>query len=146
MKNIKVTTSFCANEEYIKRLFEPNSPTLEERKRSLKTLHENGIITTLFISPLLPEVTDWRNLILETKEYIDEYWFENLNLYASIKKDIFEIVGKIDPSLPATYKAIYEGGKYAEYRDQVKSDIQQFCLANNVKYKIYFHHKDIKKK
>ena len=146
LKNVTVTTSFCASDERIKKLFEPNSPTLEERKNSLKTLHENGIFTTLFISPLLPEVTDWKNLILETKEYVDEYWFENLNLYASIKKDIFIIVGKINPSLAARYKDIYENGHYEEYRDQIQSDIQQFCLENKIKYKIYFHHKDSKKK
>jgi len=103
-----VTTSFCTNDEHIKRLFEPNSPTLEERKQSLKTLHESGIITAIFISPLLPEVTDWKNLILETKEYVDEYWFENLNLYSSIKKDIYKIVRKINPALLTKYKAIYE--------------------------------------
>ncbi len=145
LKNVMVTTSFCANDESTKKLFEPNSPTLEERKNSLKTLHENGIVTTLFISPLLPEVTDWENIILETKKYVNEYRFENLNLYSSIKKDIYEIVGTIDPSLLTTYKTIYEGWQYEEYRDHVESDIQQFCKNLWVAYKMYFHHKENKK-
>ena len=145
MKHVRVTTSMCASEEKVKSLFEKNSPTLKERKKSLNTLHENGIITTLFISPLLPEVTDRKKIILETKDYIDEYWFENLNLYASIKKDMFAIVEKIEPSLLVKYKEIYEKGTYEEYRSQVESDIQQFCLENNIKYKIYFHHKKNKK-
>lgn len=145
LKNLTVTTSFCANNEHIKKLFEPNSPPIEERKQSLKTLHENNIFTSLFISPLLPELTDWKTLILETKEYIDEYWFENLNLYASIKKDIYEIVGKINPSLPALYKSIYEEGKYEEYRNHTQSEIRKFCEENKIRYKIYFHHKENKK-
>jgi DNA repair photolyase len=145
IKHINVTSSFCANNEQIKKLFEHDSPPIEERKQSLKTLHENGITTTLFISPILPEVTDWKSIINETKDYVDEYWFENLNLYSSIKKDIYEIVAKINSDLPARYKEIYEGGQYEEYRDHVESDIQQFCLENKITYKMYFHHKDNKK-
>ncbi|MFA7717958.1 MAG: radical SAM protein [Candidatus Absconditabacterales bacterium] len=146
IKNINVTTSFCTNDEQTKKLFEKDSPPLHQRKESLEKLHESGIHTTLFISPLLPEITKRKDIINETKAYVDEYRFENLNLYPSIKTAIYQIISKIDPTLPEKYKEIYEEGAYEEYRNKVAGDIQQFCQNHGVKYTVYFHHKDIKKK
>lgn len=145
MKWINIVTSFCANDESIKQLFEENSPSLQERKESLKTLHEHWIHTTLFISPLLPEITAWKEIVEDTKDYVDEYRFENLNLYPSIKKTIYQIIHEREPKLVEKYQAIYEWSEYEEYRNQIASDIREFCQKKWVKYKIYFHHKDNKK-
>jgi len=63
--------------------------------------------TVLFISPLFPELTDWKNLIERSKNFCHAFWFENLNLYPSLRSSIFNALSKIDKSLIKKYIAIY---------------------------------------
>ena len=50
--------------------------SVQERLKAMRTLHESGIYTVLFMSPIFPEITDYQALIEESKDFVDEYWFE----------------------------------------------------------------------
>ena len=97
------------------------SVSAERRIAALKKLHENGIKTVLFISPIFPSLTEWKKMIELTKSYVDECWFENINLYPSIKDRV---------------------GKYVKNVDwgDVEEEIRKYCKEKKVKFKIYFHH------
>jgi hypothetical protein len=70
---------------------------------------------------------------------VDEYWFENLNLYLSIKSDIFSFLRKNRPELVEKYRTIYS--KNSNYWNIEESKIKEFCEKNQINCKIYFHHK-----
>lgn len=57
-----------------------NASGIEARMNTLKVLHENGIHTVLFMSPIFPTITEYKEIIEKSKLFVDEYWFENLNL------------------------------------------------------------------
>lgn len=133
---VAISLSFLDNK--IIRVLEPLAPLVEKRIKTLKELHQARIKTALFISPIFPEITDWRSLVNETKSFVDEYWFENLNLYFSIRSNIFGFLRKINPQLIDKYKEIYSKGGY--WNDEEKK-IREFCRKNRVVCKIYFHHK-----
>ncbi len=97
------------------------SVSAERRITALKKLHENGIKTVLFISPIFPKLTEWKKMIELTKDFVDEYWFENINLYPSIKENVKEYVEDVN-------------------WDEVEKEIKSNCKKEKVKYKIYFHH------
>ena len=79
IENITVSMSInTLNESFRKDM--DKASTIQERLDTLKELHENGIYTILFISPIFPYITDYKKIVELSKEYIDEYWFENLNL------------------------------------------------------------------
>ena len=40
------------------------------------------------MSPIFPGITDYREIIEKTSSYVDEYWFENLNLRGSYKEEL----------------------------------------------------------
>ncbi len=63
--------------------FEPLAPPSEKRIKALKALHESGITTYTFVSPIIPGLNDVEKVIDETRDYTDFYWFEFLNLPAS---------------------------------------------------------------
>lgn len=137
-KNIEVGISMSTLEDDVRKKVEPLASSPEDRIEALKKIKKAGLRTYVFISPILPEITDWKAIIQKTKEYADEYWFENLNLYPSIKGNILNFLKNHKPVLINKYKEIYAND---EYWNQEESKIRKFCKDNKVKCRIYFHHK-----
>ena len=88
--------------------------------------------------PFLSYLTNWKEIIESSKDYIDEYWFENLNLYSSIKSSVFDVYRQKYPRLS---KKIEEFKLNSfEYWEKEKTKIESYCNKNDLKFKIYFHH------
>lgn len=114
--------------------------SISERLFALKELYRQDIYTVLFISPIFPFVTDFKEIITKTSNYVDEYWFENLNLRGGYKQPILSYIAENYPQFIADYKEIYNDKKL-DYWIYLSSDIESFCKENNIKYKNYFYHK-----
>ncbi|MBU1179377.1 radical SAM protein [Patescibacteria group bacterium] len=134
---IGVSASFL--DEEIKNKLEPNTISTKKRIEALKKLHEAGIETALFISPIFPEISDWQKLIDLTKGFTIEYWFENLNLYPSIRNNIYKFLQNFNPDLINKYKEIYSGK--SDYWEIMERNIKKYCDKNKLDCRIYFHHK-----
>lgn len=137
-KHVTVAFSLSTLDDNLIKELEPLASSPEKRINALKELHKNGIKTALFISPLFPYLTDWKSMILKTKDFVDEYWFENLNLYPSISNEIHKFLSKNRKDLIEKYKEIYSGKN--NYWQTTEKEINEFCKKNKVKYKIYFYH------
>ena len=113
--------------------------SIRERIETLKTLHSQGIHTVLFMSPIFPFITDFKEIIEASKAYVCEYWFENLNLRGEYKQDILLYISEHYPQYLSDYKKIYNE-KNLEYWEQLAGDIDQYCKNNHIKYTNYFYH------
>ncbi|RLI79369.1 radical SAM protein [Archaeoglobales archaeon] len=69
----------------LKKDLEPFFPHHESRIYALKVLNEEKIPNYGFISPTIPGIVDVESLVEETKDFVDKYWIEFLNLRASGK-------------------------------------------------------------
>ena len=138
MKNLVVCMSINTLDEKFRNDMD-NASTIKERMESLKELHNNGIYTVLFMSPIFPFITEWKEIIEETKDYIDEYWFESLNLRGDYKKDILDYIKNNYTSLYTDYIDIYENHNNKYWQDLAK-EIEDYCEKNNIKYINYFYH------
>jgi DNA repair photolyase len=138
-KNCMVALSFSITDEKLRKQVELLSSPAKQKINALKELHKAKIPTALFISPIFPQITDWEKIINKTQSFVDVYWFENLNLYPSIKSEIFRFLRKNTPELVEKYKEIYS--KNSNYWNIEENKIIEFCKKNKVIYKIYFHHK-----
>ncbi len=143
MKNAKVAISINTLNEKFKDDMDRAS-TISERINALKTLHENGIYTVLFMSPIFPEITEWKDIIRQTKAFVDEYWFENLNLRGSYKPVILNYIQKNYPQLTSIYNSIYNHNDQT-YWETLALQINKFCTENKVKFKNFFYHEKIRK-
>jgi len=139
LKNCIIVLSLSILDEKIRKELEPLSSSADKRINTLKELHKAKIPTALFISPIFPELTNWKHLINKTKIFVDEYWFENLNLYPSIKNNIYNLLRKNKPELIEKYQKIYS--KNSNYWGNEEKKIKEFCKKNKINYRIYFHHK-----
>ena len=85
LKSVEVGLTICILDENIKKKLEPKSPTIAQRIEALKVLKQNGIRTVCYVSPFLPEVTDFEKIVEATKEFVDEYRIEFLNMKGNFK-------------------------------------------------------------
>ena len=116
--------------------------TIKERLNTLGELHNNGIYTVLFISPIFPYITNFKGIIEISKEYIDEYWFENLNLRGAYKTKILLYIQEKYPKLINEYNDIYIKGN-KKYWNDLSKEIKNYCEINNVKFINYFYHEKL---
>lgn len=144
IKNLTVSMSINTLDENFKNDMDKAS-SIKRRLNTLKELHKNGINTILFMSPIFPYITEWKEIIKISKEYVDEYWFENLNLRGNYKKNILDYIKENYTELYPVYMEIYDK-KNNKYWETLADEINSYCEANNIKYVNYFYHKDLVKK
>ncbi len=144
MKHLVVCMSINTLDEKFRNDMD-NASTIKERMETLKELHNNGIYTVLFLSPIFPHITDWKEIIECTKDYINEYWFENLNLRGDYKKDILDYIKNNYINIYSDYIDIYEKHNNSYWQNLAK-EINKYCDNNKIKYINYFYHKDLVEK
>jgi len=144
MKDLTVSFSINTTDENFKNDMDKAS-SIARRMAAMKTLHRNNIKTVCFVSPIFPGITDWKEIIALTKDFCDEYWFENLNLRGSYKRAILDYVADKYPNLVPQYSEIYNKGKQ-DYWKNLAQEINDYCNANNIRFVNYFYHEEIKKR
>ncbi len=143
MKNLTVSMSINTLDESFKNDMD-NASSIKERLDTLKTLNKNGIYTVLFMSPMFPYITNFKEIIEISKEYINEYWFENLNLRGDYKTKILLYIQEKYPKLINEYSDIYIKGN-KKYWNDLSKEIKDYCEINNIKYINYFYHEELVK-
>lgn len=139
MQQVQVACSVNTLELEMQQIFEPAAPSIERRLMALQQLHQQGIHTVLFMSPIFPELTDWRRIMEETRNYVDMYWLENLNLRSGYKTKVLQVIAEHYPRQLPLYQRIYQHQEES-YWDQLSQEVTDYCQVQQVPYKNYFHH------
>ena len=121
-----------------------HASSIADRLYALKTLHEHGIHTVLFMSPMFPEITDFREIVELSAAYTDEYWFENLNLRGNYKETILDYISVKYPHLLHLYDEIYRKGQN-QYWEDLAVEIEAYCGTHSIRHKNYFYHEKLVK-
>lgn len=140
-ENLKIGVSLNTLDSKISHLLEPHASSPKKRIETLKKLHDCGIKTYLFISPIFPYITDYKLLLEETKGFVDEYLFENLNIRANNRLRIRSFIEEFYPELSLFYNDMPQ---HDIYFSKLENEISSFCLNKNISFKIYFRHNSIK--
>ncbi|HNU71128.1 MAG TPA: radical SAM protein, partial [Thermodesulfobacteriota bacterium] len=69
-KDIEVGLSITTANDEIRRVFEPDAPSIGERLRTIETLHQNGIRTYVMIAPMLPEAENLIGMVKGNVGYV----------------------------------------------------------------------------
>lgn len=116
-----------------------NAASIMQRINALKELRKQGIYTVLFMSPIFPYITDFKKIVEATTDFVCEYWFENLNLRGTYKKEILQYISEKYPQYLNGYREIYNK-KNMEYWKRLSADIDCYCAQKNIRYTNYFYH------
>lgn len=142
-KNLTVSVSINTLDENFKNDMD-NASSIADRLKTLKTLHENGIYTVLFMSPIFPGITEVQEIIECSSSYVDEYWFENLNLRGNYKATILSYINENYSQHAGLYQEIYVK-KNKEYWEKLAIEIEEYCQAHSIKHVNYFYHEKLVK-
>jgi DNA repair photolyase len=141
IKNISVAMSINTLDESFKNNMD-NASSIEVRMNTLKILHENGIHTVLFMSPIFPAITDYKEIIEKSRPFVDEYWFENLNLRGEYKDRILRYINEKYPQYADLYKQIYVKGN-KDYWDELAIEIEAYCTEHSIIHTNFFYHEQL---
>ena len=137
-KNVTVAISLNTLDENFRKDMD-NASSVCDRLNALRELHDNKIHTVLFMSPIFPEITDFKAIINTSRDFVDEYWFENLNLRGDYKQVILAYIHKKYSRLFNLYCDIYQKHD-AEYWLSLEQKIIEYCEKKNIKYLNVFYH------
>ncbi len=142
-KNLKVCFSVNTLDEKFRGDMD-NASTVRERLEAMKRLHDVGIYTVLFMSPIFPYITEWKAIIEQTHGFADENWFENLNLRGAYKKEILDYIYKYYPNLSQEYRRIYVQ-KDNTYWHRIAVEMDDYCTVRGERFINYFYHEKLVK-
>jgi DNA repair photolyase len=91
--DIEVGLSFTTDSEKTKKLFEPDSPSIQSRVEALRKIHDAGINTYVFIGPMLP--LDPKKIVAMIAGIADAVLIDRLN-YANKALSIYRHHGLTD--------------------------------------------------
>jgi DNA repair photolyase len=98
-EKIEAGFSIATHDEGIKKIFEPNSPSIDSRVKALRALHREKIRTYAFVGPMLP--LDPKLLVKMLDGAIDEVLIDRMN-YPNKVKAIYH-KARLDPYLEENY-------------------------------------------
>ena len=107
--------------------------SIERRIKAMKQVHDAGVRTTCFISPVFPGITDITAIIDRVKEQCNLVWLENLNLRGGYKAVIMDYIRKRHPGLMPLYEQIYSKGSRS-YWEQLDDEVRTYAAANGMEY------------
>lgn len=143
-QHLKVAFSINTLDENFRNDMDQGS-SIMERMDALKKLHTAGIDTVLFLSPIFPYITEWKEIMDETKDFVSEYWFENLNLRGEYKKSILSYINDHYPDFYDAYQSIYLK-KDNTYWITLADSLATYCDSQGINYINFFNHSELVKK
>ena len=107
--------------------------SIKSRLAAMKTLHEAGIRTTCFISPIFPGITDCEAIIDRVKDQCNLVWLENLNLRGSYRGVILQYIKEKYPQLTRLYEEIYSKGNRL-YWEMLDARLREYAEKAGLPY------------
>ena len=135
----QVTFSFSSADENFRQLIEPETSSVEEKITALHTLHEQGISTHVMIAPIMPGLTDWKEIISRTRAYVNSYNFDSLNMRPAYQRKVLRFIEQHYPHVLPLYTDIYLHENNA-YWENLATEIRAYTDAENIPAEIYFPH------
>ena len=120
IKNIEVGFTITTADDGVRKIFEPNAPSIGERIETLEKLHSSGIRTFAMIAPILPKAEDLAAKIAGKVDYvlIDKMNYHNADWVYQKHK--------------------LEYARTDEYFAQKKTEIANALENENTQYRILF--------
>jgi radical SAM mobile pair protein B len=107
--------------------------SIERRLAAMKALHDAGVRTTCFISPIFPGITDVPVIIDRVRDQCQLVWLENLNLRGSYKGPILAYIAEKHPELLPLYHEIYTKGSRL-YWETLDAELRAFATREGLLY------------
>jgi len=142
-KKAVVSFSFSTVDDKLGKLLEPGAPLPSRRLESIKKIKDAGIVTGMYLLPVVPYITDnyeqLENSVAKAKEAgVDFIVFGGMTLKKGNQKDYFtKFLNDNFPELLSEYRSVYSNNNQWGSPDEqyLKKKGELFCEMTD-KYKI----------
>lgn len=128
--------TIVTTDEKLRREIEPHASPIRERILALRRIHDAGVPTHVFIGPILPYLTGWKQIITSTKDCVDHYMVDRLNTGGVIWSNVRRWLRNCHPDLLSQYDRIYTSGE--SYWRKVSNSIREFSASEGIDSRIFF--------
>ena len=142
--DVTVGVSLNTLDDSIRKKLEPRASSIEKRISAVRTLTGEGVSTYIFLSPIFPGITAFKEILSHCKDYTNKFYFENLNLRGAFRPKVLQYIRESHPALLPLYDEIYRC-KNNEYWRIMEKEIDVFCTQQHINYGSYFYHEKIRK-
>ncbi len=132
----EVAFSFSTADERVRQLLEPGASPVAERVRALTQLRAAGISTAVMAAPLLPGISDWKEIVDICAPVTDVFRFDSLNMRPSFQHKLMDFIDVYYPHLLPLYNEIYLQGKHT-YWQKLTREIETYTAARGIYAEIY---------
>ncbi len=137
-----VSFSFSSTDEKISSIFEPGVPSPQERLETLAYFKDQGIACGMFLMPVIPFITDTRDIMEKTiqdahETGVDFIIFGGMTLKEGKQKEYFyNILRHHYPNLQQEYQLIYRGNTWGQALPEYYDSLHQTFNTLMKHYKI----------
>lgn len=134
-QRVIVSMSFSSVNDEVSSRFEPGVSLPSRRLQTLQRCKEAGLITGMFLMPVLPFITDTpdelKRAVYAAKTIgVDFIIFGGLTLKEGRQKDHFlHVLGKHHPDLSINYEVLYRGDRYGQAIPEYYRTLHQTFFA-----------------
>lgn len=136
LSDCSVGLTITTLEEEITRDFEPYSSSPQQRLKALEMLHAAGIKAYAFIGPVLPKLTDLRQIFTALQSKVKFIMAESLNTRCGNWGDIQKVLMRKYPHLVPIYKSKFD----QKYWNQVEKELEKLSKEFNIPLKGFYRH------
>mgnify|MGYP001304247313 CR=1 FL=1 len=137
MKKVSVGITITATDDAVRKVIEPGASAVAKRLETLKTLHNNGIATYVFVGPIIPGLTDLRGIFQALQGSVDEVFGETLN----VKSGNFEgLLRCISDNFNAQRALFIRAVNNKYYWDRVEAEFKALCREYRIPLAGFFRH------
>ncbi|MHC4665278.1 MAG: SPL family radical SAM protein [Planctomycetota bacterium] len=141
-RRAQIGTTVTTLDESLRKLWEPNSSTVQDRLRIIEQAHRAGLETAVMFGPLLPFLSDSQSSIdsmftCAANLGIDVIWVDALNPRPKVWPAVAQLLREKFPELLSRYQQIMFNAKnradyIAQLRKRVARSTKRFSLADRV--------------
>ena len=119
--------------------------SIDQRMGALSILHNKGICTTCFVSPVFPGITDAPAIIERATGICDEVYLEHLVLQNPYKGSVLYYIRTKHPDLYPYYDRLFNKGELDEWW-KWDDYMEEWCRENGYEYSYEYFPKEHREK
>ena len=116
--------------------FEPCSSSPQQKIDALSILHSNGIVTYVFIGPILPGFTDIEAIFQTLQGKVDFVMAESLNMKCGNREQIEALLARKQ----SDQLSLYQEGFSRSYWEDIRKQLEKLSTAYKIPLKGFYQH------
>ena len=135
-RDISVTFTIVTGDERAASLLEPGASPVAERIRVLSELSRAGIVTSVFIAPIIPYITEMGigDLLGRLASAgVRQIMLDDLHYLPRLQDRLFPALRAYDTGITERYRAIPK-----DYYQQIARIVLEFCSSHNIGCSVLF--------